>query len=61
MVIRWETNEYNTYIAQYLKQDNQIKKFGQLIEYNRSIILENSTQNRVEKLALDYPFLKNQN
>ena len=36
-------------------------KFGQLIEYNmRTILLENHTQNVVEKLFL-CPFLKNQN
>ena len=36
-------------------------KFGQLIEYNlTNILLENHTQNVVEKL-FPYHFLKNQN
>ena len=36
-------------------------KFGQLIDYNmRKIMLENRTQNVVEKLFRD-PFLKNRN
>ena len=42
-------------------KDNQVTKFGQLIEYNmRKFILKNYTQNVLEKLFLD-PFLKSQN
>ena len=40
-------------------KDNQIIKFGQLIEYNmKNICLKNLTQNVVEKLFPD-PFFKN--
>ena len=35
-------------------------RFGQLIEYNRNILLKNHTQNVLEKLFPD-PYLKNQN
>ena len=42
-------------------KDNQVLKFGQLIEYNmRNISVENHTQNVLEKLFPD-PYLKNQN
>ena len=42
-------------------KDNQVLKFGQLIEYNmRNISFENHTQNVLEKLFPD-PYLKNQN
>ena len=41
-VIDRETNNYNTYIAQYSRsKGNQIMKFGQLTEYNmRNIFIE---------------------
>ena len=46
-VINWETNNCDIYIAQYFKKkDNQTIKFGQLIEYNRNIILEKSCTKR---------------
>ena len=35
-------------------------KFGQLIEYNRNILLKNHTQNVLEKLFPE-PYLNNQN
>ena len=42
-------------------KDNQVLKFGQLIEYNmRNISVENHTQNVLKKLFPD-PYLKNQN
>ena len=41
--------------------DNEVMKFGPLVEYNiRNIFLENHMQKVVEKLFPD-PFLKNRN
>ena len=55
----WETNNYNTHVAQYLKKDKS--NSGQIIEYNiRNIFLEKLYKNVVEKLVPD-PLLKNQN
>ena len=60
-VSNWETNNYNAYIAQYLKKlGNRAKKFGQLIENNMNISLKSRTQSVVEKLFLGH-FLKKQN
>ena len=39
-------------------KENQTMKFGQLIECNRNIFLENRAQNVTEKVVPD-PFLKN--
>ena len=61
----WIINNYNTYIARYLKSKGNQKiwenqKFGQLIERNmRNIFLEKSCTNMMEKPVLDR-FLKNQ-
>ena len=41
-------------------KEDQTMKFGQVIQYNRHIFVENHTQNVAGKLFLD-PFLKNQN
>ena len=47
-------------ISQEVK-DNQVMKFGQLIEYNtRKVLLKNHRRNVVEKLFPD-PFPKSQN
>ena len=58
-VSNWETNNYNTYIVQYLKKlGNRAMKFGQLIENNMNITLKSRTQSVVEKLFPDH-FRKN--
>ena len=42
-VAAWLTNNYNANIANISKsKDNQVMKFGQLIEYNRKFSLEKS-------------------
>ena len=56
-VIDWETNNYKTHIAKYLKkQANQTMEYGQLQE--KYFFLERYAQNVVGKLVPD-PSLKN--
>ena len=56
----WEANNYNTHIAQHLRnKDNQTMKFGQLIEYNaRNIFLKKSYKKSGEGVR-PRPFYKN--
>ena len=63
-VTDWETDNYNTPIAQYFKKllGNHTMKFGQLIEYDmRNIfVLKNHTQN-ITGILLPNRFIKKQN
>ena len=53
-ITTWLTNSYNTHIVQYHKKKiNQAMKFGQLIEYNRIIFLQNQAENEAGRLVPD--------
>ena len=57
-VTTWLTNDYNTHLPNISRsKGNQTMKFGQLIEYNRNIFLQNHAGNEAGRLVPELSLL----